>query len=409
MSKEFYKNICRDLGVFKGKLQNETQDQVLDYLSQVGMVQHLLGKIQATPIPSEHANKPIIWIKPQLFGFVKGNQWKEVVTQRMYIADSSIPSMKKWGASGVLFAEDTAQGIVCCVYGGPVCTREYALESSGWTTTYRRSDCPQKGGFVHDRRVTKGYPIGYYTENGLAGSILNYAAGSGKGINIAVCFYDSPYRHPNGEEVDGVCVFVTTRACKAGEEALCYYGPMHCKCHFNLLDKERCSDIAKAEGMPPPPQIDTELASLAQGQSHCFVIEPFSSTGGEREEKAEVREGSEVLQPAKVTAVGRSCRLEPSDPDQANYINPKQGPADQPPQTRRQDHQHSILNSHQHWAPHLARVFKGLSRLSCLLRIDPSQSVWVRMVPTRSLSRLSASPIRDLTFQLHHVVVVVEP
>eukprot|EP00961_Rhodomonas_salina_P099028 1332070-Rhodomonas_salina.1 len=70
------------MGVFKGKLQNETLDRVLHYLSQVGMVQHLLGKIPATPIPSEHANKPIIWIKPWLFGVVKGNQWKEVVTPR---------------------------------------------------------------------------------------------------------------------------------------------------------------------------------------------------------------------------------------------------------------------------------------------------------------------------------------
>eukprot|EP00961_Rhodomonas_salina_P099085 1332844-Rhodomonas_salina.2 len=44
----------------------------------------------------------------------------------MYIADSSFPSMKKWGASGVFFREDMPQDTVCCVYGGQACTREYA-------------------------------------------------------------------------------------------------------------------------------------------------------------------------------------------------------------------------------------------------------------------------------------------
>jgi hypothetical protein len=48
-------------------------------------------------------------------------QWVEVVMPKMYISDSAIPWMKKWGAKGVMFGEDVPKGTIVGLYCGPPC------------------------------------------------------------------------------------------------------------------------------------------------------------------------------------------------------------------------------------------------------------------------------------------------
>ena len=67
-------------------------------------------------------------VAPHLVGYLKGNQWVEVVTPHMYIADSKIPLMKKWNARGVFFGEFISKNTVVGVYGGPRVTRQYWLD-----------------------------------------------------------------------------------------------------------------------------------------------------------------------------------------------------------------------------------------------------------------------------------------
>ena len=222
------------------------------------MIQQFL-ELKKPPIPvpldANINSEQVIWVQPQTVGFVKGAQWVEVVTPLMYIADSKIPSIKKWGAQGVYFGEFVPRNTVVGVYGGPAITREYALETvrkDFWMDDHLQKVGPQKGGFVHDSRVTDTYPISYYVDNGMIGSLVNDALGSGLPVNVVVEFYDGPYQHPNGQVVDGLCVFKTCVDCREGDEALRNYGPTHRLCHFDLQQSERDADLEKAKDMPPP-------------------------------------------------------------------------------------------------------------------------------------------------------------
>ena len=137
---------------------------------------------------------------------------------------------------------------------------------------------PQKGGFVHDGRVTDTYPISYYVENGMIGSLVNDALGSGLPVNVVVEFYDGPYQHPNGQVVDGLCVFKTCVDCREGDEALRNYGPTHRLCHFDLQQSERDADLEKAKDMPPPSTEKT--ACSVRSEQWGLLIEPFKLCQG---------------------------------------------------------------------------------------------------------------------------------
>jgi hypothetical protein len=95
------RNMSRDAGRFSDKLQKLGRQKTLDSLSQFGMIQVQL--LLCKKFEQELCQSlDIIWVQPQMVGFIKGMQWKLVVTPFMYI-DSAIQSMKKWGAKGVMF------------------------------------------------------------------------------------------------------------------------------------------------------------------------------------------------------------------------------------------------------------------------------------------------------------------
>jgi hypothetical protein len=88
-----------------------------------------------------------------------------------------------------------------------------------------------------------------------------------------VDFYDGPYLHPDGVEVDGLCVHRTIKACKRGEEALRNYGSTYRKAHFTTTEEERDESIQKAKNIQPPTSTQTSRAARAEKRP-CFV-QPF--------------------------------------------------------------------------------------------------------------------------------------
>jgi hypothetical protein len=222
-------------------------------------------------------NSKLIWVEPQRVGFIKGSRWLEVVTPQMYIADSAIPSLKKWAAKGVMFGENVRKGTIVGLYGGPPVSRQYALEvvrQTFWMDDHLQKVGPQNGGFVHDGRVTDKYPIEYYAENGLAGSLVNDACGTDLPYNVAVEFYDGHYMHPDGQVVDVIAVFRTIKDCQVGDEVLRDYGPTHRKCHFDLTAEERQDDLVRALYMPPPNNTLTARGARAENY-WANLHEPF--------------------------------------------------------------------------------------------------------------------------------------
>jgi hypothetical protein len=122
---EFYGQVSRDTGKLLEKLAKGDQSKALYFLSQVGMIQLLLCKALAT---RQQQNSDVIWVQPQLVGFLKGAQWADVEILLMQIRASDIPSIKKWGANGLKFGENVHRNTGIGIYCGLAVIREFVLE-----------------------------------------------------------------------------------------------------------------------------------------------------------------------------------------------------------------------------------------------------------------------------------------
>ena len=281
-ARQMQQYVTRDIKKYSNKLRSRavsSRNQVADaeeYLKDT-MTINLLDPVREgcgphapqaslpdAPLASDHqAQEPladVLTCQPQLIRWVQGSKMIRQVIPTLEVKPSSIPQLAADNVWGVYTKYNLPAGVVVAVYGGPVIwDRRYArdvLRGEFAMDDHLQKVGDQNGGHSVDGRISDDFPLSYYLDNGLCGSLINDCEGSGKNHNVKAvtltgCF-QHPYDSPNAN-VSEILALVTMEAIPGRTELLRHYGSQFRGLHHRVTDEERRTDLERARTMPPPP------------------------------------------------------------------------------------------------------------------------------------------------------------